>query len=474
MSAPAVIHILCASDATERVGWPGRIVIEEFLRSSLQEQLGSLGLSDLVDVAVEGNSPQVSPQTMEVDLCGAAMTVVRVSAVDSAQALGAHAWQWIFANRDLLVTRALAAKLWASATRAEMPDAHAGVVQQIVADAVRRGCFVPQVMAACVKAVRDGCAPDALTDAVEMSFDYGDEAIHLGLSARLKTEFDGAPLTEFSDGVFARTGISLPPPVIDEITGGHPSAREWRVGLNRLTSPIVDAGDAPIVPVLIRKLSSDAGLRLTMPRLERMLAAFIAGFPMPMFNAFEALGSVRVLRVLRTLVEEGVSIKDFRTILGALLEVRGTIELTRDELEGLLPTTARVIPRVVGERSSTWVEERCDYVRLRLRDQLCGRLADADGTLTVSPLSRKIEDRFADPRWSITPREAWHLSQAILKGSSSAADRGPVLLVSYSRRRAVRQAIYRHVPAVQVLCSHELDGALITKREPEIDYSFTS
>jgi flagellar biosynthesis component FlhA len=244
--------------------------------------------------------------------------------------------------------------------------------------------------------------------------------------------------------------------------------------LNRLTSPIVDAGDDPIVPALMRKLSSDAGLRLTMPTLERMLAAFIAGFPMPMFNAFEALGSVKVLRVLRSLAEEGVSIKDLRTILGALLEVRGTIELTRDELEGLFPTTARVIPRVMGERSSTWVEERSDYVRLRLRDQLCGRLADADGTLTVAPLSRKIEDQFAGPRRSITPREAWNLSQAILKSSSSPKDHGPVLLVSYSRRRAVRQAICRHIPAVQVVCTHELDGALITKRGPEIDYSFTS
>jgi hypothetical protein len=474
VNRPATIRILCASDVTERIGWPGLIVIEEFLRFSLQEQIVSLGLSDLVDVAVEGSSPQVLPQTIEVDLCGAAITMIRLGAVDNAEALAADAWRWIFSNRDLLVTRALATELWTSVTRAQLPDAEADVVQHIIADAVMRGCLVPQVMAACVEAVRDGCAPDALTDAVEMSFDHEDETIHLDFSARLKAEFNGASLAELSEAVFARTGISLPPPVTREIQGSHPSAREWRLRLKRLTSPIYDAGHDPIMTVLVRELSSYAGLRLTLPRLERMLAGFIAAFPMPMFNAFEVLGSVRVLSVLRTLAAEGVPIKDFRTILGALLEVRGTIELTRDELEGLSPTSARVIPRVAGERSLKWIEERCDYVRLRLRDQLCGRLADADGTLTVSPISRRIEDRFADPQWSITPREAWHLSQAILKSSSPTADSGPVLLVSYSRRRAVRQAIYRHVSAVQVLCSHELDGALITKRAPEIDYSFTT
>jgi flagellar biosynthesis protein FlhA len=149
------------------------------------------------------------------------------------------------------------------------------------------------------------------------------------------------------------------------------------------------------------------------------------------------LGSV--LKVVKNLLKEGVSIRDMRTILETLADYAG---LTKD-------------PDVLSE-----------FVRQALGRFIVDQYKLEDDSLCLFTLDREVEDIVAE---SLQPSEQGsylaiepNMAQRIISAIRSMADRSnisgsqPVLLASPSIRRHVRKLIERYLPQLAVLSHNEI------------------
>jgi flagellar biosynthesis protein FlhA len=146
-----------------------------------------------------------------------------------------------------------------------------------------------------------------------------------------------------------------------------------------------------------------------------------------------------VLRVVKNLLKEGVSIRDMRTILETLADYAG---LTKD-------------PDVLSE-----------FVRQGLGRFIVDQYKLEDDSLSLFTLDREVEDLVAE---AIQPSDQGsylaiepNIAQRIITAIRSMADRcsmngsQPVLLASPSIRRHVRKMIERYIPQLAVLSHNEI------------------
>jgi flagellar biosynthesis protein FlhA len=146
-----------------------------------------------------------------------------------------------------------------------------------------------------------------------------------------------------------------------------------------------------------------------------------------------------VLRVVKNLLKEGVSIRDMRTILETLADYAA---LTKE-------------PDVLTE-----------FVRQGLGRFIVDQYKLEDDTLFLVTIDRDIEDMIAD---AIQPSDQGSylaiepaLAQQIIASTRSVAERfgasgaQPVLLASPSIRRHVRKLIERFIPHMAVLSHNEI------------------
>ncbi len=146
-----------------------------------------------------------------------------------------------------------------------------------------------------------------------------------------------------------------------------------------------------------------------------------------------------VLRVIKNLLKEGVSIRDMRTILETLADYAG---LTKD-------------PDVLSE-----------FVRQGLGRFIVDQYKQEDDSLYLFTLDREVEDIIAE---AIQPSDQGsylaiepNMAQRIITAIRSMADRcsmngaQPVLLASPSIRRHVRKLIERYAPQLAVLSHNEI------------------
>ncbi|HEY3308112.1 MAG TPA: flagellar biosynthesis protein FlhA [Desulfuromonadaceae bacterium] len=146
-----------------------------------------------------------------------------------------------------------------------------------------------------------------------------------------------------------------------------------------------------------------------------------------------------VLRVVKNLLKEGVSIRDMRTILETLSDYAG---LTKD-------------PDVLSE-----------FVRQGLGRFIVDQFKQEDESLYLITLDREIEDIIAE---AIQPSDQGsylavepNIAQQIITSIRTTFERGsmggvqPVLLASPSIRRHVRKLIERFVPHLAVLSHNEI------------------
>lgn len=146
-----------------------------------------------------------------------------------------------------------------------------------------------------------------------------------------------------------------------------------------------------------------------------------------------------VLRIVKNLLKEGVSIRDMRTILETLADYAG---LTKD-------------PDVLSE-----------FVRQGLGRFIVDQYTMEDNTLSLFTLDREVEEIIAEAiqpsdqgsYLAIEPNVAQQIITAIRTMSERCSMSGaqPVLLASPSIRRHVRKLIERFIPHLAVLSHNEI------------------
>jgi flagellar biosynthesis protein FlhA len=148
-----------------------------------------------------------------------------------------------------------------------------------------------------------------------------------------------------------------------------------------------------------------------------------------------------LLRVLRALLAEGLSIRDLRGILEALAERAGT-------------------------GSSASLSALVDHVRARLRDQIGSLLAGDDGALRVAMLERSLEEELrkklisqeGEPHLACDLQTAQLLFEQIELAlpSFAAEDAPPVLLAPADLRQPLKGFLAQFFPQLAVVSHREI------------------
>jgi flagellar biosynthesis protein FlhA len=147
-----------------------------------------------------------------------------------------------------------------------------------------------------------------------------------------------------------------------------------------------------------------------------------------------------VLRVLRNLVREGISVRDLRTILESLGELTAQ---TKD------------------------VEQLTELVRERLAPHITSRVKGADGKVAVLTLDPKLEDVFRRSLREIATGTGGAVDPEMLRTVTSHAERAlkkftvlsatPLIVTSPDIRRYVRAVFERKLPQISVVSFREID-----------------
>ena len=158
---------------------------------------------------------------------------------------------------------------------------------------------------------------------------------------------------------------------------------------------------------------------------------------MTWFRTCSPLGDV--VRVVRNLVREGVSIRDTRTILESLAELCAQ---TKDP------------------------EQLTELVRERLAPHITSRLRGADGCVTALTLDPRLEETLRRSLRDIGAGVGGALDPEMLRGLTSSAERAiakvgstasPCIVAPPDLRRYVRAIFERKLPNVVVASFREVD-----------------
>jgi hypothetical protein len=466
----------------QRVGFAGIDQIEEALNAGIHGMLEALRLSEhRIPVSLE-QEDVLGDRLVRVQIGQDWCHWPAIPASDDAASFANGILSQVFANRDLLVSEELALYLWTEVRRVAPPpsDPQRRAIRRVLTEAILRGCPPLEPLRRYRLALEDGLDEQQLFDVMEPAYatESASEIVVFAAPSVLKSL--GEPELEgVRERIFDRFGVALPELKARVDESKQLVKTEFRLALNALTGFVMRAegpSESDATHSIEEALSLDLHLRLTAFVFEEMLGRFIAGFPMPAFSTIEVLGTARLLQVLRMLLTEGVSIRDLRTILSALLELRGAIALTDEELEGYCPTHARLVPRRpdAPEGPPTTLE-LANYARIRLRDQLCLSCAEpATTTLRVFPVSRRLEGRLcALVAAPLSSEDEDQLAAAVAGALGPEAD-GGALLTSFHCRHAVWTLLRRRFPRLRVLCPQELSPAMEVARQTAVDCDLSS
>ncbi|MFO0729314.1 MAG: flagellar biosynthesis protein FlhA [Myxococcota bacterium] len=142
-----------------------------------------------------------------------------------------------------------------------------------------------------------------------------------------------------------------------------------------------------------------------------------------------------VIKVLKALLLEGVSIRDIRTILEALADFA-----PKEKDPG----------------------ELTEAVRTRLQRQITMQHLSEAGELRAMVLDPRVEELFRSGPRGADPQALSRAAQGIEDAAKKAAERdeSPVLVVAPDVRRTVAQVALRHAPGVSVLSYREVDPSV--------------
>jgi flagellar biosynthesis protein FlhA len=225
--------------------------------------------------------------------------------------------------------------------------------------------------------------------------------------------------------------------VVDPLTGrtgtwvGHAQAETCRL---RGASVLDDAG------IVARALESAVRRRadrlLTRDAANRLVESLRAAQPAVVEQIVPGVITVaRIQRTLQCLLREGVPIRPLAEL----------IELMSDH---------------AAEAAEPW--QLAEIVRRRLAGTICRRARDPQGRLTAVRLAGDAVDAIVKSGRGSAPRASARLAGEVRRAVRTAVERGghPVVLVPGGARRAVREALARHLPDIVVLADEEtLDEA---------------
>lgn len=452
--------------------------VETLVADEIRRLFKSLGLDgDLLDLgfAPDGaaNDGAVAV-TVGGDPCG----TCRVDAATTVGGLASAIFALVYANRDALVNQDVVLVVWERfAAKPVSPiSAEASRIGELIRRAILFGCPLAEPLRQYEQMLEDDVDEPLRAAAMDPLVSKAGEEVAVFVPKPVQQWNYSEEAQKIREEVFYRSGVTIGPVVLKACERPLQKARgEFRLQQGALMGSLHAAGvldPADLERAISEALLEDIYLRFSTYNFERTLATFReAAAPMPVFNAVEKLGSNRVVQVLRLLLEERVNIRDLRGILGAMLELNGSVPIDDQFLETYRPTDSHLVPRAGGTPDGPLTDEEfADYVRLHLRHQLCRAISNADtGKLVVHRLSSNVESRLkATSRHRLSAGDVGRLTDAVTNTLGEKGNSG-VLLTSFTLRRLLWQTLRRRLPRLRVLCPQELSAHVVVQMGSDVD-----
>jgi hypothetical protein len=355
--------------------------------------------------------------------------------------------------RELAITVPIAHAVWRTwFGEGECPASLLGSFRRLLRDGVRWG-FRLDYLRPAAERLREGATDvDVLFEGAVAEVDTEiDVRVHSDRYAQL----DAGAL---QDSLFRQLGLYLHPPkvVIDPTL----DPAEMQIHCNDLLLPrertLAPALDPDIDAVMAAAIRAHAGSFMTVRLTGFYLAQLWRVYP----RVVEALASrvdERVLtRVLRHLLDEGVSIRDLRTIAGGLLNVSGLSTVDGIDKFVVQPDTHFAYPvAAMTDPARLQADDYAECARMGLWRGISNAHRQRGRTLEAYLLDRDLERRIAAGRGTLSGDDARAFVDAVRAAIGERAQE-PVILTVLEVRRHVRRLLEHDLPKVAVLSYQEL------------------
>jgi hypothetical protein len=257
---------------------------------------------------------------------------------------------------------------------------------------------------------------------------------------------------EVRAAVFERTGVLISQLELERTEDDDVVTMTLR--LNKLTFGHCnidhDAVGSSITDALIRLVPH----LITQDVTNAMLGRFARAFPMVVFSAIDATGTIRVLQVLRELLSERVSVRNLRTILEAVLEIQAVVPPASSNTERVaMPGIGVVVADVNAVTANAEPVHCAEHARYRLGTQLVGSLATETDVPTIK-LPDELEQQLDAVRTD--PTALGQSKVRITLARWLALQPRTILVTSVRNRRLVSDLIRREFDSWPVLSTAEV------------------
>ncbi|HEX7335340.1 MAG TPA: FHIPEP family type III secretion protein [Pyrinomonadaceae bacterium] len=162
--------------------------------------------------------------------------------------------------------------------------------------------------------------------------------------------------------------------------------------------------------------------------------------------------------LLRNLLDEGISIRDLRAILEALLSVSGTIGIDMSRYIVFMPQAQSLYPLSGEGLPALTMDNYTDAVRMSLKRYISYKYTRGSGTLLVYLMDPQTEKRFTDTGQPLSDKEKEEFIQAIEGEINTRSEiaQSSTILTSTEVRRAIRNTLKEKFPNLAVVSYQEL------------------
>ena len=214
-----------------------------------------------------------------------------------------------------------------------------------------------------------------------------------------------------------------------------------------------------VLLTLRAEIEKNAGGFLTTDVVALMQYSLRQFYPIIVDAAAPKFDLVTLTGILRGLIDEGLSIRDLRTILEGLLAVDGTTTIVPGKYIFFFSHASLLCPVDHDKKLSDLnVNDHILCVRIWLNRQISSRCLAGATSLPAYFISPEIEARLRNLErepWSVEEQD--RLQGAIVDAfSSHPAPTPPVLITTVDVRRTLRKLLEKEFPQLPVVCYEEL------------------
>ena len=215
-----------------------------------------------------------------------------------------------------------------------------------------------------------------------------------------------------------------------------------------------------IILCLSVEIRRRAAMFLTRSTVQYNLAMLDAAFPDLVRTAEARFGSERLTHILKTLLEEEITIRDLRTILEGLLSINGVSDV---DVNRYIVFSAGPGMLCFSQRSRSLeamdTNEYSDCVRVSLKRYITHKYSRGNNTMIVYLVDPELEQRLREieeRELSETERGKIIKSVSDELGDSDPFGPHPAILTTIDVRRRFRESLGNDFPYLVVLCYQEL------------------